>query len=91
MNLISAKPLYNIMFHVIRLLVLVVFLFHNYFRYIMCPFIMFTVVKPIIHSENRSTRKHAIEKRRVGPGNIGHFSKTFPLEPLSNIFKVSMN
>ena len=78
MNLISAKPLYSIMFHVIRLLVLVVFLFHNYFRYIMCPFIMFTVVKPITHSENRSTRKHAIEKRRVGPGISATSRKPFP-------------
>ena len=57
-NLLSATPLYNMMFHVILLLVLVVFLFHNYFRYI-----MFTVVKLITHSENGSTRKHAIGKK----------------------------
>ena len=78
------------MFHVILLLVLVVFLFHNYFCYI----VMFTVVKPINHSENGSTRKHAIGKTRVGNmglGNIGHLSKTFPLKPLCNIFKVSMS
>ena len=49
---------------------------------------MFTVVKPVPHSENGSIRKHAIGKRRVGPGNIGHFSKTFPFETLHNIFKV---
>ena len=52
--------------------------------------IMFTVIKPITHSENGSTRKLS-EKKRAGPGNIGHLSKTFPLEPLSNIFKVSMS
>ena len=27
----------------------------------------------------------------MGPGNIGHLSKTFPLEPSCNIFKVSMS
>ena len=48
---------------------------------------MFTVVKPITHSENGSTRKHAIGKRRVVPENIGHLSKTFPLEPFRNIFQ----
>ena len=66
-------------FHVILNLVLVSFLFHKYFRYIVCPFFaMFTAVKPIAHSENRSTRKHAIGKKRVGPGNNDHLSKTFP-------------
>ena len=35
---------------------------------------MFTVVKTITHSENESPRKHGIEKRRKGPGNIGHLS-----------------
>ena len=48
---------------------------------------MFTVVKPITHSENGSTRKHAIGKRIVGPSNIGHLSKTFPTEPLRDIFQ----
>ena len=48
---------------------------------------MFTVVKPITHSENGSTRKHAIGKRRVVPENIGHLSKTFPLQSLRNIFQ----
>ena len=57
-------------------LFLVFFLIHNYFRYIVGPFIMFTVVKPITLSENGSTRKHVIGKRRVRPGNIGHISKT---------------
>ena len=38
MNLLSATPLYNMMFHVIFLLVLVVFLFHTYFRCKVCPF-----------------------------------------------------
>ena len=90
MNLLSATPLYNMMFHVI-LLVLVFLQFHNYFRYIVCPFFMFTIVKPITHSDNGSTRKPAIGKRRVGSGNNGHLSKTFPLEPLCNIFKVSMS
>ena len=55
----------------------------------MFVFIMFTVVKLITDFENGPTRKHAFGKRRVGPGNIGHLSKTFPLEP--NIFKVSMS
>ena len=41
----------------------------------------------VMHSENGSTRKHAIGKRRVVPENIDHFSKTFPLEPLRNIFQ----
>ena len=50
---------------------------------------MFKVVKPITHSENGSTRKHAVGKGGVGPGSIGHLSKTFPVEPLCNIFKVS--
>ena len=48
---------------------------------------MFTVVKPITQSENGSTRKHAIGKRRVVPENNGHLSKIFPLEPLRNIFQ----
>ena len=48
---------------------------------------MFTVVKPITHSENGSSRKHAIGKSRVVPENIDHLSKTFPLEPLCNIFQ----
>ena len=74
--------MYNIMFHVIRFLVLVVFLIHDYFRYILGPL--------ITHSENESTRKHAIEKRRVGPGNIDHLSRAFPLQPMRYIFKVSM-
>ena len=83
MNLLSATPSYNMMFHVILLLVLVVFLFYDYFRYnSVSVFIMFTVVKPITHSENGSSSKHVIGKRRVGLGNIGHLSKTFPLEPL---------
>ena len=41
-------------------------------------FIMLTVVKPITHSENGSTRVQAIGKRRVRPGNIDHISNTFP-------------
>ena len=49
--------------------------------------VMFTEVKPITHSENRSTRKHAIGKRRVAPENTGHLSKTFALEPLRTIFQ----
>ena len=48
---------------------------------------MFTVVKLITHSEKGTTRKHAIRKRRAVPKNIGHFSKTFALEPLCNIFQ----
>ena len=52
----------------------------------MSVFIMFTVVKLITEFENG---KHAFGKRKVGPGNIGHLSKTFPLEP--NIFKVSVS
>ena len=52
---------------------------------------MFTVVKPITHSENGSTRKHAIGKRRVVPENIGHLSKTFPLEPLRKHCKDTSN
>ena len=39
----------------------------------------------------RSTRKHAIEKRRVVPGNNSHLSKTFPTDHLRNINKISMN
>ena len=52
--------------------------------------LVLTVVTPITRSENGPTRKHAIGKRRVGPGNIGHLSKTFPLVSLRYIFKVSM-
>ena len=54
-------------------------------------FIMFTVVKPITHSENGLTRKQAIGKRRVGPGIIDDLLKIFPLEPLRHTFKVLMS
>ena len=52
---------------------------------------MFTVVKLITHSENGPTTKRAMGKGRIGPGNIGHLSKPFPLEHLRNIFKVAMS
>ena len=77
MNLLSATPLYNMMFHVIIFLVLVVFLFHNYFHLNVSIFIMFTVVKPINHSENGSTRKHAIGEKREGRGISATFRKPF--------------
>ena len=84
------------MVRVILFLVSRVFLFHSYCRYIVSQhnvsvFIMLTVVKHITYSENGSTGKHAIGKKRVWSGNIGHLSKTFPSEPLRNIFKVSMS
>ena len=28
---------------------------------------------------------------KIGPGNIDHLSKTFPLEPLRNFFKVCLS
>ena len=65
--------------------------FHNYFHYIVVAFFYHIYSSKTNYSENELTRKHAIEKRRVGPGNIGHLSKTFPLEPMCNIFKILMS
>ena len=57
-KILSATPLYNMMFHVILFLVLVVFQFHNYFRYIRSVrFYHVYYSKPITHSDNGSTRK----------------------------------
>ena len=49
---------------------------------------MFTAVKPIAHSENRSTRKHAIGKKESRAGEYRPPFETFPSEPLRNIFSL---